>query len=361
MTPATHIYETTDVASLYRGGRLPGLSLAWESWGKLNADRSNALLLFTGLSASAHAAASDRDNSPGWWEAIIGPGRAIDTDRYFVICINAVGSCFGSTGPASPHPNTGQPWRLDFPEIAMEDTANAAHRLVEALGIERLAAVMGPSMGGMIALAYLKSHPHSAQRLGLISTTAASEPFALALRALQREAILTDPQFQAGQYDADHAPDAGMRMARKLGMITYRSAEEWAERFGRRHQTQMKARPFRLRFEVEAYLETQAERFIGQFDPCAYLYLSQAMDAFDASDQDASLEAMFTRCFQGDALVLGVASDLLFPLKQQRALALAIDAGGGHAQFEAINSNKGHDAFLVDSKAFQTPIRRWLA
>jgi len=206
MTPATQIYETTDVVSLYRGGRLPGLSLAWESWGKLNADRSNALLLFTGLSASAHAAASDRDNSPGWWEAIIGPGRAIDTDRYFVMCINAVGSCFGSTGPASPHPNTGQPWRLDFPEIAMEDTANAAHRLVEALGIERLAAVMGPSMGGMIALAYLKSHPHSAQRLGLISTTAASEPFALALRALQREAILTDPQFQAGQYDTDLAP-----------------------------------------------------------------------------------------------------------------------------------------------------------
>lgn len=360
MGPATQIHTTTEAVALHGGGQLPGLSLAWECWGTLNADKSNAVLVFTGLSASAHAAASDSDPTPGWWEAIIGPGLAIDTNTYFVICINAVGSCLGSTGPASINPATDQPWRLDLPTIAMEDTANAAHRLVGDLGIGSLAAVIGPSMGGMIALAYLKAHPHSTQRLGLISTTAASGPFALALRALQREAIVTDPRFCDGQYQTDQGPDTGMRIARKLGMITYRSADEWDERFGRARQTQFEPQAFRMRFEVEAYLETQAQRFVGQFDPCAYLYLSRAMDEFDASDQDDSLAAMFARTFQGQALVLGVSSDLLFPPDQQRTLAEAIQAGGGDVRFDVLQSNKGHDAFLVDSKMFQAPIRRWL-
>ena len=360
MGPATQIHTTTEAVALHGGGQLPGLSLAWECWGTLNADKSNAVLVFTGLSASAHAAASDSDPTPGWWEAIIGPGLAIDTNTYFVICINAVGSCLGSTGPASINPATDQPWRLDFPTIAMEDTANAAHRLVGDLGIGCLAAVIGPSMGGMIALAYLKAHPHSTQRLGLISTTAASGPFALALRALQREAIVTDPRFCDGQYQTEQGPDTGMRIARKLGMITYRSADEWDERFGRARQTQFEPQAFRMRFEVEAYLETQAQRFVGQFDPCAYLYLSRAMDEFDASDEDDSLAAMFARTFQGQALVLGVSSDLLFPPDQQRTLAEAIKVGGGDVRFDVLQSNKGHDAFLVDSKMFQAPIRRWL-
>jgi homoserine O-acetyltransferase len=257
MGPATQTFTSTEPLSLYRGGTLPGFNLAWERWGTLNEEKSNAVLVLGGLSASAHAAASQADPSPGWWQEIIGPGAAIDTDRFYVICINALGSCFGSTGPASVNPHTQTPWRLDLPELAMEDTAQAAHSLITELGIKRLAALVGPSMGGMAALAYLKTHPHCTERLALISTTAAAQPFALAVRALQREAIVSDPDFCAGQYTEDHRPETGMRIARKLGMITYRSADEWIERFGRARQTQFDEQGFGMRFEIEAYLETQ--------------------------------------------------------------------------------------------------------
>ena len=360
MGPATQTFTSTEPLSLYRGGTLPGFTLAWERWGTLNEDKSNAVLVLGGLSASAHAAASHADPSPGWWQGIIGPGAAIDTNRFYVICINALGSCFGSTGPASVNPHTQTPWRLNLPELAMEDTAQAAHSLITELGIRRLAALVGPSMGGMAALAFLKTYPHSAERLALISTTAAAQPFALAVRALQREAIVSDPDFCAGQYTDDHRPETGMRIARKLGMITYRSADEWIERFGRARQTQFDEHGFGMRFEIEAYLETQAQRFVEQFDPCAYLYLSRAMDAFDASDQDGNLSALFARTFLGSALVLGVDSDLLFPVDQQRTLAEALDSAGGEVQFQALASNKGHDAFLVDSELFDAPIRSWL-
>lgn len=361
MGPATRYFTQTTPFSLACGGELPGVTLAWESWGILNESQSNAVLVFTGLSASAHAASQPDDPSPGWWEGMIGPDRAIDTNRFFVVCVNSLGSCMGSTGPESINPKTGRPWRLSFPEITMDDIARAAQLVIDDLGIKTLHGLVGPSMGGMTALAWLKAFPQKTQRVALISTACSSAPFALSIRSVQREAIVTDRNFRDGQYDEENWPEVGMRLARKLGMITYRSAREWDARFGRTRQDYFPQQAFGMRFAVESYLETHARKFVGQFDPCAYLYLSRAMDTFDACDSDASLIQLFTRSFTGHALVLGVDSDILFPPHQQQALAGALESSGSEVSFEILKSAKGHDAFLVDSTLFETPIRSWLA
>jgi homoserine O-acetyltransferase len=360
MGQATHYLKRDIPFRLHRGGELPNVTVAWECWGELNASHSNAVLVFTGLSASAHAASNDLDSSPGWWEGIIGPQKAIDTNRFFVICVNSLGSCLGSTGPQSIHSKTKRPWRLDFPELAIEDIAAAAELVVTHLGIDKLYALVGPSMGGMSALAWLKGFPHRTKRIALISTACASSPFALAIRSLQREAIVTDRNFHDGQYDDDNWPEVGMKLARKLGMITYRSSVEWDTRFGRRRQDYFPQQPFGMRFEVESYLETHARKFVGQFDPCSYLYLSRAMDMFDACEGSETLAQMFARTFEGQALVLGVDSDILFPSHLQQELAVGLEASGSEVSFEILRSNKGHDAFLVDSFLFEKPLRSWL-
>ena len=360
MGPATHYLDINQPFEMYRGEHLPSLTLAWESWGELNADRSNAILILTGLSPGTHAASSERDPDPGWWEEMIGPGKPIDTRRFFVLCVNSLGSCKGSTGPNSINPASGRPWRLQFPELCIEDIARATYRVVEYLGIQTLHAMVGPSMGGLTALAWLKQYPQSANRVALISTACSATPFALAIRSLQREAIVTDRNFRDGTYTEEDWPEVGMRLARKLGMITYRSAREWQQRFGRRRQDYFPATLFGMRFEVESYLETHARKFVGRFDPCCYLYLSRAMDCFDACDSDHSLKALFDRSFDGHALVLGVETDILFPLHQQQELAAALEATGAEVSFQALASVQGHDAFLVDFERFGAPIREWL-
>ncbi len=360
MGPATKYLVIDKPFPLYRGERLPGLQLAWESWGKLNDKRDNAVLVMTGLSPGAHAASSAKDPEPGWWEEMIGPGKPIDTRRFFVICVNSLGSCKGSTGPASINPASGKPWRLKFPELAIEDIARGTRQVIEHLGIEKLHALIGPSMGGLTAMAWLKQYPQSTERLCLISTACSATPFAIAIRSLQREAIVTDRNFRDGAYTEDDWPEVGMRLARKLGMISYRSAGEWQQRFGRRRQDYFPATLFGMRFEIESYLETHARKFVGQFDPCCYLYLSRAMDNFDACDSDENLKALFDRSFTGHALVLGVASDILFPLNQQEELAKALEATGSEVSFQALPSVQGHDAFLVDFERFGPPIAEWL-
>lgn len=360
MGAATRYLDSDQPFALYRGEILPGLRLAWESWGQLNESKSNAILIFTGLSPGAHAASSEQDPEPGWWEPMIGPGKPIDTDRYFVLCVNSLGSCKGSTGPASINPRTGKPWRLGFPELAIEDIARATRLVVQHLGIEQLEAVIGPSMGGLTALAWLKQFPESCRKIALISTACSATPFAIAIRSLQREAIVTDRNFRDGQYNDDDWPEVGMRLARKLGMITYRSPQEWRQRFGRKRQDYFPQTLFGMRFEVESYLETHARKFVGQFDPCCYLYLSRAMDNFDACDSDESLRSLFQRCFSGHALVIGVDTDFLFPVDQQRDLAQALEATGSEVSFHALDSLQGHDAFLVDMDGFAEPIREWL-
>ncbi len=349
------------------GVALPGARVAYETWGRLNGARDNAVLLFTGLSPSAHACASSEDAAPGWWQDIVGPGRAIDTLRHFVVCVNSLGSCFGSTGPASPKPSTGERWGLDFPELAIEDIARAGRETIRALGLEQLAAVVGPSLGAMSALAFVAQFPGIARRLVVASGTAAASPVAIALRSVQREAILRDPQWRGGRYPADQPPGTGMRLARKIGTITYRSALEWNARFGRARlaggPVPVRAGAFAPEFEIEAYLESQAERFVRAFDANCYLYLSRAMDRFQLADHAGAdgLSGVFARAGLEHALVIGVETDGLFTIDEQARLAAALERGGVATTFARLDSPQGHDAFLVDTDSFDPVLRRFFS
>ena len=342
------------------GGELQDVQVAYESWGNLNQAKDNVLLLFTGLSPSAHAASSGEDPAPGWWEEMLGPDKSIDTNRFHVICVNSLGSCFGSSGPASVDPRTGKPYGPAFPTLTLEDVATAAHKLLLSLGIERVRVVMGPSMGGMSALAYVLMHPGSAEVLVSISSATHSEPFSIAVRSLQRELIRSDGAWAGGHYPPGEGPREGMRLARKLGMISYRSAKEWLERFGR-ERASAGAEPFGPEFEVEAYLESRAEAFVGSFDPNSYLYLSRAMDLFDVADHGGSVDKALSRLRLRKALVVGVDSDILFPLHQQQALAEALSRAGVETRFVDLPSKQGHDSFLVDMEHFRPAIGEFLA
>jgi homoserine O-acetyltransferase len=342
------------------GGELQDVQLAYESWGSLNEAKDNVLLLFTGLSPSAHAASSGEDPTPGWWEEMLGPDKSIDTNRFHVICVNSLGSCFGSTGPVSVDIRSGKPYGATFPTLTLEDVATAAHKLLQSLAIPRVRVVMGPSMGGMSALAYVLMHPGSAETLVSISSATHSEPFSIAVRSLQRELIRSDGAWAGGHYQPGEGPREGMRLARKLGMISYRSAKEWAERFGR-ERASAGAEPFGPEFEVEAYLESRAQAFVGSFDPNSYLYLSRAMDLFDMADHGGSVDKALSRLKLKKALVVGVDTDILFPLHQQQALAEALSRAGVETRFVDLPSKQGHDSFLVDMEHFRPAIGDFLA
>ncbi|MDV3254486.1 MAG: homoserine O-acetyltransferase [Lysobacter sp.] len=368
--PGTRFIDLPSPFPMRRGGEIHHARVAYETWGTLSPARDNALLIVTGLSPDAHAASNDANPEAGWWEAMVGPGKAIDTDRWFVICSNALGSCKGSSGPASANPDTGEPYRLDFPELSIEDGAEAAAHLVRTLGVDQLACVVGNSMGGMVSLAMLARHPGIARTHINISGAAKALPFSIAIRSLQREAIRLDPNWNNGCYDDASYPESGMRMARKLGVITYRSALEWDGRFGRVRLDSDRADddPFGLEFEVESYLEAHARRFVRRFDPNCYLYLSRSMDWFDLGDHCAG------RCGDAEtdtraglaairiekALAIGAETDILFPLQQQREIAEGLRAGGADASFLPLPSPQGHDAFLVDFDRFAPAVRGFL-
>ena len=339
-------------------GSLEDPVIAYETLGRPNAARDNGVLVFTGLSPSAHIASSPADPTTGWWEDMVGPDKPIDTNRYFVVCINSLGSCFGSTGPASLNPATGGHYRLDFPVLCVEDIANGGALVLDHLGLDVLHTVVGASMGGMTALAFALQHPQRSRGLLSISSAGRSLPFSIALRSLQREIIRSDPAWRNGQYEFEQGPVAGMRLARKLGMITYRSAAEWAQRFGRERATQEPPahHPFGIDFEVESYLEAHANRFIGGFDANCYLYLSRAMDLFDAADHGGSLERGLKRLGVERALVIGVTSDFLFPLHQQEELASVLKTRVRDVEFRKLTSIQGHDSFLVDMDRFRPAV-----
>ncbi len=355
MSDTTRFVELNQPFRMRRGGMLPQARIAFETLGTLNETRDNAVLIFTGLSPSAHVASSPADPSPGWWEEMVGPYKPIDTDRYFVICVNSLGSCFGSTGPASIDPRTGEPYRLSFPLLTIEDVARGGAEVIEALDISRLHAVVGASMGGMTALAYCMLYSDSVDSLVTISSAARALPFAIALRSLQREIIRKDPAWNGGVYVPGAGPIVGMRLARKLGMITYRSAREWKQRFGRERVsgTPSGHDPFGIEFEVESYLEAHALKFTGAFDANCYLYLSHSMDLFDAAEHGGCLEAGLGLVSAQRVLVIGVETDILFPLEQQRELAEHFRAHGRDVTFEPLPSIQGHDSFLVDMDRFR--------
>lgn len=363
--PGTCYFDLPSPFPMKRGGDLHAVRLAYETWGERNAASDNIILILTGLSPNAHAASNAGNPEPGWWEAMLGPGKPIDTDRWFVVCANSLGSCKGSTGPASINPATGALYRLDFPELSVEDGADATFALLRGLGIERLACVIGNSMGGMTALSFLQRHPGVALSHINISGAARALPFSIAIRSLQREAIRLDPLWNGGDYDNEHYPESGMRMARKLGVITYRSALEWDGRFGRVRLDSDRRDdedPFGLEFEVESYLEGHARRFVRHFDPNCYLYLSRSMDWFDLGEScnGSPLQGLAGIEIQR-ALAIGVHTDILFPVQQQQQIADGLRAGGCQAEFLPLESPQGHDAFLVDFDRFGPAIAGFLA
>ena len=348
---------------MHRAGHLESPTLAYETWGELNDARDNAILIFTGLSPSAHATSCAEDPTPGWWEDMIGTGLPIDTDRYFVICVNSLGSCFGTTGPASVNPETGKRYRLSFPVLTLEDVAESAWFVVQHLGVDVLHTVIGCSMGGMSGLAFCVRHPESVRQFISISSGTRALPFSIAVRSLQREIIRSDPKWRKGNYDVGDPPIIGQRLARKLGMITYRSPEEWVQRFGRERSTSHERieDQFVAQFSVETYLESHARKFTGAFDPNCYLYLSHASDLFDLAEYGGSLKSGFKRLRLERALVIGVETDILFPPEQQRELAEGMSVNCKDMQYVELDCIKGHDSFLVEMDAFRPVIWDFLA
>jgi homoserine O-acetyltransferase/O-succinyltransferase len=366
-TGARRLAMLPDPFPMWRGGVLHEARVAYETWGTLNQARDNAILVFTGLSPSAHAASSAQDPSDGWWEGMIGAGLAIDSDRYFVVCVNSLGSCFGSTGPASINPATGSAYRLGFPDLSVEDIARAGFEALRTLGVTRADTVIGPSLGGMVVLAFAAQFPGATRRLISVSGSAAASPFAIALRSIQREAILRDTDWRGGAYTDEHPPATGMRIARKLGMMTYRSAHEWRERFGRQPATPLEQAspqdngPFAPEFAIQSYLEVHARRFVRAFDPNCYLYLSRAMDRFDLAAHGGTHTAALARSGVERALVIGVESDMLFAIDEQQRLAQSFEQAGVTTSFAPLDCIEGHDSFLIDLERFGGEIRQFLS
>ncbi len=350
---------------LQAGGTLVEAEVAVETYGRLAPGRDNAVLLFTGLSASAHARSHADDLSVGWWESMIGPGRAIDTERFFVISVNSLGSCFGSTGPASPNPVTGCAYGADFPELRVEDIARASQAAVDALGIDRLAAVIGAALGGMTVLAHAVCFPGKARALVSISGALAASASAIATRSLQREIVGSALRSGADRASVEQA----MRWARKIGILSYVGTELLEKRFARHQSEPFAGHPSGTEFEVESWLEHVAQKFVRQFDPWAYWTISRAMDLFDFgahgatpdgdavvhahADSDVARAAAFLKVER--ALVVGVEQDLLFPVEQQRRVASVLRAAGIDTGYVELNSPYGHDAFLTETQLF-TPV-----
>lgn len=346
---------TFDHLPLQYGGQLGPVTLAYETWGTLNAERDNAVLITHALTGSSHAHDVERpdDVKAAWWNPLIGPGRPFDTSRYFVICSNVVGGCYGSTGPSSPDPRTGKPYGMRFPIVTIRDMVRAQRILIEHLGVRRLAMVAGGSIGGQQALEWAVAYPELVDRVAVVAATAALTAQAVAFSEVERQAIMADPSWQGGDYAPGQGPASGLAIARMLAMITYQSEEAMELRFARRPaRNSSVASPSRSpdlgpRFDVEGYLYYQGESLVRRFDANSYLYISRAMDLYDVSEGYPSLEAALRR-IRSKALFVGIRSDFLFPAVHVRRLADNVRAVGGDATYVELDSPHGHDAFLKE-------------
>jgi homoserine O-acetyltransferase/O-succinyltransferase len=337
---------------LESGRRFGPIDVRYETYGEPNADRSNAILLLHAFSGDAHAAGrhSPDDRRPGWWDAMIGPGRAFDTDRYFVICSNVLGGCRGTTGPGSTNPATGRPYALAFPVITIEDMVNVQYRLIRRLGIERLLAVAGGSMGGMQALQWAVSYPESVAGVIVLASTARLSAQGIAFNAVGRNAITSDARWNGGDYYGKEPPARGLAIARMVGHITYLSDESMHEKFGRRlQQREQFGFDFSDQFEVESYLEHQGGTFVDRFDPNTYLYLSKAIDYFDLGGKYGSLEQAFART-TSRFLVVSYTSDWLYPSYQSNEIVVALMRNQKDVSYTELDCPYGHDSFLLETE-----------
>lgn len=427
-TGSHQVFHADEPLLLDWGGVLPSFDIAFETWGTLNSSKSNAILLHTGLSASSHAHSTPENPKPGWWESFIGPGAPLDTSKYYIICTNVIGSCYGSTGPSSIDPADGKPYATRFPILTMEDMVRAQFRLIDGLGIDHIYASVGASMGGMQSLAAGVLFPSRVNRIVSISGCARSHPYSIAMRHTQRQVLMMDPKWNRGlYYDRDRIPPHdGMKLAREIATVTYRSGPEWEKRFGRQRADPSKQPALCPDFLIETYLDHAGEKFSLDYDANSLLYVSKAMDLFDlgqANQQATSLRRQqnqsktsapsstststesctltlpstpYTEQQQPQSeppsstphsptttstppadlisglsplsshpiLVMGVASDILFPAWQQREIAETLRAGGNrqvtHTELGEDVSLFGHDTFLLDTEHVGGGVGRFL-
>lgn len=341
---------------------LSPVTQAYETYGALNAQRDNAILIFHALSGDAHVAGyhTPEDRKPGWWDVMVGPGKPFDTAKYFVICANVIGGCQGSTGPASVNPETGRPYGLSFPVVTIGDMVKAQQRLVEHLGIRRLLAVAGGSMGGMMALDWAVRFPDSAASVLAIATSARMNAQGIAFNEVGRQAIIADPHWQRGNYYGQQPPGAGLAIARMIGHITYLSDAQMRARFGRRLQTRESfGYDFETEFQVESYLKYQGDSFVRRFDANSYLYITKAIDYFDLANGSHSLVQAFEKV-QAEFLVVSFSSDWLYPTAESKDLVKALQANGVPTTFLEIDNPYGHDAFLLPNEELATTISGFL-
>jgi homoserine O-acetyltransferase/O-succinyltransferase len=346
------------------GAELPSFEIAYETYGTLNAAKSNAVLVCHALNASHHVAGyyENEKNNIGWWDNLVGPGKPLDTNRFFVVGSNYIGSCFGSTGPASVNPATGKPWGADFPVVTVEDWVEAQARLADRLGIERFAAVIGGSLGAMQALQWTLSYPERIRHSIVIAAAAKLTPQNIAFNEVARQAIMTDPDFHGGHYyDKGVVPTRGLRIARMIGHITYISGEAMAEKFGRVLRRGAPGFDFDIDFEVESYLRYQGDKFSSYFDANTYLRITKALDYFDpAADYGGDLTKALARA-KAAFLVVSFKSDWRFTPARSREMVRALLDNRRIVSYLELDAPGGHDAFLLEDPRYHAALRSYFA
>jgi homoserine O-acetyltransferase/O-succinyltransferase len=349
-----------DEMLLESGEKLGPVTLAYETYGKMNADKSNAILLFHALSGDAHAAGyHEGDDRPGWWDDMVGPDKAFDTNKYFIVCSNVIGGCRGSTGPASVNPDTGRPYGLGFPLITIGDMVNAQARLLDELGIDKLLCAVGGSMGGMLALQFSVSYPSRARAVIPVATTARHSPQQIAFNEVGRQAIMADPNWNNGDYYSGTPPTRGLSVARMVGHITYMSDASMADKFGRKFKDRVPNEKFEPDFEVEGYLQYRGDNFVKRFDANSYLYITKALDYFDLHKGKSLSQVL--KGVRARFLVMAFKSDWLYPPYQSREIVKACKLAGVDATYCELNSTYGHDAFLLEIKEQEYLVKHFLS
>ncbi len=359
----TKYYTIDKNIKLESGEEFGPITVAYETYGRLNGKKDNAILVLHALTGDAHAAGyhSEKDIKPGWWNDMIGPGKAFDTDKYFIISSNMLGGCKGTTGPSSINPLTGKAYGIEFPVITIEDTVKVQKELINYLGVKKLLSVAGGSMGGMQALMWAISYPEMVESAILIATTSKLSAQGIAFNAVGRNAIISDPDWQNGNYyDKENKPDRGLSIARMVGHITYLCEEAMHKKFGRKLQNKTKPDfTMDIDFQVESYLQHQGEVFVDRFDANSYLYITKAVDYFDLSGKYGSLEEAFKHT-NAKFLIMSFTSDWLFPTSQSKEMVNALVHANKDVSFCEIESPCGHDAFLLEFETQTNIIKSFL-
>ncbi|MBN2244415.1 MAG: homoserine O-acetyltransferase [Candidatus Aminicenantes bacterium] len=346
-----HLFHPPNEMTLESGAKLGPIIIAYETLGRLNKKKDNVVIVCHALSGSSHVAGyySSSDEEPGWWDNMVGPGKGINTDKYFVICSNILGSCYGSSGPSSIDPKTGKPYGLSFPLITIADMVRAQKELIDLLGIKKILCIAGGSIGGMQALEWAVSYPDMVESVVPIASTCKRSPLSIGLSEAQRQAIMADPNWNKGDYYNGEKPDNGLALARMIGHLSYLSEASMARKFGRRLQSSHAFNyNFSIDFQVENYLHYQGKKFVKRFDANSYLYITKASDYFDLGEQRGrgSLVNAFAKTL-AKYLVISFSSDWLYTTEQSREMVRAIKKAGKEVSFCEIDSDLGHDSFLL--------------